>query len=173
MGFMFPSGGADGEVQRLNDDEMRAWNGFLEILSVRQVLDAQLHQDSGLSFFGYLVLNALAMEKDRSARMSQLARQTACSPSRLSNVAGVFERKGWITRHQDPEDGRAIRATLTDEGLAVVRAAAPGHLAAVRKHVLGPLDRGQLQEFVHIAQRIADALPEGSHLLEGRAPGEE
>lgn len=166
-------GGTDGDVPWLNQEETRAWNGFLEILSVRQVLDAQLHRDSDLSFFGYLVLSTLAMEEDRSARMSQLARLAACSPSRLSNVAGAFEKKGWITREQDPEDGRVIRATLTDEGLAVVRAAAPGHLKAVREHVIDPLGREQLQDFVQIAQSIADALPEGAHLLEGRAPGEE
>lgn len=164
MGGMFSPGGD--EVRWLDADEALAWNGFLELLSVRQVLEAQLHHDSGLSFFGYLVLSTLATEQDRSARMSRLARMTSCSPSRLSNVVGSFEKKGWITRQPDPEDRRAIRATLTEEGLEVVRTAAPGHVAAVRKHVTGALTPEQLRALVGIAQRIGDTLPEGAHLLE-------
>ncbi len=173
MGVMFPPEGADDEVRWLNEEETEAWNGFLEILSVRQVLDAQLHQESGLSLFGYLVLSRLAMEADHSARMSQLAHMTACSPSRLSNVVGAFEKKGWVTRQPDPDDGRAIRATLTEDGFDVVCAAAPGHVRAVRRQVIDPLDSRQLRALVDIARSIADALPEGAHLVDGRSPGDQ
>jgi DNA-binding MarR family transcriptional regulator len=52
-----------------------------------------------------------------------------------------LEKRGWVRRAPDPDDGRYTLAILTDEGLAKVTQTAPGHVGEVRRLVFGPLNR--------------------------------
>nr|WP_281270609.1 MarR family transcriptional regulator [Quadrisphaera granulorum] len=111
-----------------------------------------------MSLFEYMVLSSLSMLPGRSARMSSLARLASGSLSRLSNVVKKLEDRGLVHRSPDPDDGRFTVATLTDAGWDVVAAAAPGHVEAVRTHVLAPLDDEHLRVLVDIAERLG-AMP--------------
>ncbi|WP_432167654.1 MarR family winged helix-turn-helix transcriptional regulator [Streptomyces sp. bgisy031] len=42
--------------------------------------------------------------------------------SRLSNVVGRLEKRGWARRRADPVDGRSTLAALTEEGWGKVEA---------------------------------------------------
>ncbi len=142
----------------LATDEQEAWKAVVAIASLLPgPLDAQLQRDAGLSLFEYLVLSSLSMQPDRRARMSSLARLASGSLSRLSNVVKRLEARGLVHRCTDPDDGRFTVATLTDAGWDVVTAAAPGHVEAVRRHVVAPLDAGQLQALVDVAARLTTA----------------
>lgn len=57
--------------------------------------------------------------------MSEVAQYTGSTLSRLSNVVSRLEKRDWVHRRPDPADGRYTLATLTDEGMAKVPAAAP------------------------------------------------
>ncbi|MGD0934342.1 MAG: MarR family transcriptional regulator, partial [Streptosporangiaceae bacterium] len=119
----------------LTREEEQAWIAAAAmIVLVPGALDAQLQRDAGLSLFEYLVLSWLSMTPGRALRMSELAEQANGSPSRLSNVARKLEARGWIRRYPDAEDGRCMWAALTESGYELVVAAAPGHVAAVRKY---------------------------------------
>jgi DNA-binding MarR family transcriptional regulator len=74
----------------------------------------------------------LSEAPDRSRRMSDLARRSNQSQSRLSHTVARLEDRGWVRRERAVDDGRGNLAVLTDAGWDVVRAAAPGHAAAVR-----------------------------------------
>lgn len=143
----------------LTSEQQEAWKavaGLAFLLPGR--LDAQLQRDSGLTLFEYLVLSSLSMQPGRSARMSSLARLASGSLSRLSNVVKRLEDRGLVRRSPDPADGRFTVATLTDAGWHVVTEAAPGHVEAVRTHVLAPLEPEQLRTLVDVAARL-DLLP--------------
>ena len=45
-------------------------------------------------------------------------------------------------------------AALTESGYALVVAAAPGHVAAVRKYVIDPLSHAQVRSLAGIGRRI-------------------
>ncbi|MHA3701188.1 MarR family winged helix-turn-helix transcriptional regulator [Jatrophihabitans sp. YIM 134969] len=147
------------EPQWLEDDEQQAWIAIATLLfQLPGTLDRQLQRDSGLTLFEYFTLSGLSMAPDRTMRMSDLALFTNGSLSRLSNVAKRLEQRGWIERHPDPDDGRFTNAVLTDAGWDVVVAAAPGHVAAVRRHVIAPLTPAQLRALATVAPRIAATL---------------
>ncbi len=59
-----------------------------------------------------------------------------------------------LTRRPDPADGRSTLATLTDDGWDVVSAAAPGHVAAVRRLVFDALTPEQTQLLAEIGDRV-------------------
>jgi DNA-binding MarR family transcriptional regulator len=121
------------------------WLDMVRVLTkLPATLDAQLERDAGVSFFEYHVLSMLSEVPDRTLRMSRLAQLTSASLSRLSNVVKRLEARGLLTREPDPDDRRATRAVLTDEGMALVERAAPGHVTTVRELVVDALDPEQL-----------------------------
>jgi DNA-binding MarR family transcriptional regulator len=139
----------------LDEQQQEAWKAVVGLASLLPgPLDAQLQRESGLSLFEYMVLSSLSMQPGRSARMSSLARLSSGSLSRLSNVVKKLEDRGLVHRSPDPADGRFTVAALTDAGWDVVVAAAPGHVDAVRTHVLAPLDAEHLRALVVIAERL-------------------
>src|SRR5699024_3282033 len=116
-----------------------------------------LSRDAGLTFFEYMVLGMLA-EADGSLRMSMLAELTNGSLSRLSHVARRLEKQGLMTRQQDPDDGRATLAVLTDEGRRRVEKAAPGHVMYARELVVDAASPEDLATFGRVGELIVKRL---------------
>lgn len=128
------------------------------VIRLPGALDDQLKRDAGLSHYEYLVMAALSMAPERTLRMSEIAEFTDSALSRLSNVATRLEKRGWITRAPDPQDGRYTLATLTDAGMEQVVAAAPGHVAEVRRIVIDPLTATQQAQLRQICGRMLRAI---------------
>ncbi|MDH6677030.1 DNA-binding MarR family transcriptional regulator [Rhodococcus sp. LBL1] len=147
------------EPRWLDDEENDAWIALESVLMrLPSALDAQLQRDSGMSHFEYQVLSGLSMVDDRTLRMSDLAAFAGGSLSRLSQVVGRLEKRGWVRRCPDPTDGRFTIATLTDDGWDVVVAAAPGHVEAVRRYVFDNLTRAQVRQLSTVGRRIVHAI---------------
>jgi DNA-binding MarR family transcriptional regulator len=150
-----PETPAESDSGWLTPGEQDTWAALAGLLFLLPgVLDAQLQRDAGLNLFDYLVLSALSMAEDRTLRMSEIAQLANGSLSRLSNVASRLERRGWLRRYPDPADGRYTNATLTEEGWDLVVRAAPGHVAAVRHYVIGPLTAPQARALRAAAELI-------------------
>lgn len=142
-------------VRWLDADEREVWSALASVLLlVPGELEAPLQREAGLTLFEYLVLSHASEVPGRRLRMSELAQLANGSLSRLSNVVRRFEDRGWMTRSPDPDDGRYTTAGLTEEGLAVVEAAAPVHLASVRRSVLEPLAPRDREALVRIAAAL-------------------
>lgn len=149
----------DGQPRWLDDDEMKTWLAVVSLfVRLPAALDAQLRRDADVSHFEYQILAGLSMQDDHTMRMSDLAELTEGSLSRLSHAAARLEKRGWIVRAPDPDDGRYTVATLTDAGMTKVVATAPGHVAAVRRHVFDQLTTRQTQQLRAIATRIVSSI---------------
>ena len=139
------TGTGPAEPRWLSPDEQQAWIGVTALMWLLPgPLDAQLQRDSGLNLFEYFVLSSLSMAEGRQQRMSDLARQANASASRLSNVVRRLEAQGWVVRQPHEHDRRSTVATLTESGWDTVVAAAPGHVAAVRRLLIDRLTPAQL-----------------------------
>ncbi|UFU06387.1 MarR family winged helix-turn-helix transcriptional regulator [Ruania halotolerans] len=149
------AGASGNDPQWLSEDERTAWLALTGLLvRLPGALDAQLERDSGLRFFEYMVLAMLAEQEDRTLRMSALAELTNGSLSRLSHVVQRLERQGLVRRATSAEDKRATNAILTDEGLARVESAAPGHVAHARALVVDAAGAEELETFGRVAWQI-------------------
>jgi DNA-binding MarR family transcriptional regulator len=124
------------------------------MIKLPAALDVQLQRDSGLSYFEYMVLAMLSERPGRTMRMSELAAVTNASLSRLSHVASRLEKQNYLRREPCPGDGRAINAVLTDAGMAKVVAAAPGHVATVRRLVFDAMTVAQRAQLLSIGTGI-------------------
>lgn len=147
------------EPRWLDDDEQKTWLRTLAmIMRLMPALDAQLQRDAGLSNFEYQVLAGLSESEGRTMRISTLAKMAEGSLARVSQVLSRLEKRGWIRRMPDPEDGRYTLAVLTDDGFEVVRRAAPGHVETVRRYVFDPLTRAQVRQLAAISGRVLTAI---------------
>jgi DNA-binding MarR family transcriptional regulator len=151
------------ETRWLDEDERATWLRLLAVVELLPgVLDAQLRSDAGLAHFEYFVLAMLSEVPDRTLRMTSLALRTNATLPRLSHVVRRLEDRGLVERFPCPEDGRATNARLTDPGWDAVVAAAPEHVATVRRHVLDPLTREQVLQLRDIGGALLTRLdPEG------------
>jgi DNA-binding MarR family transcriptional regulator len=102
----------------------------------------------------YEILVRLSEADDRALRMSQLADRTRSSRSRLSHAIARLEERGWVRREDCPTDRRGQIARLTDKGFDVLRAAAPGHVDAVRGYLVEALTAEQLRQLESIGRAI-------------------
>lgn len=139
----------------LSADEQAVWRSWLEVTQLlADRLDRQLQRDSGLPHTYYEILVRLSEAPDRTLRMSQLAESSLSSRSRLSHAAARLEELGWVRRESCPSDRRGAFAVLTDEGMAALEAAAPGHVAEVRANLFDPLSEAQVAQLGRICQAL-------------------
>lgn len=153
----------------LTRDEQEAWIPFVPVLlMLPAALEAQLQEDSELTFYEYIVLSALSEIGGDGLRMSDLAAVTSGAPSRLSQVVSRMESRAWVERKPDPSDGRATRVHLQPGGRRILEHAAPGHVDAVRRLVFDQLTPAQVGQLRRIALRIASTLTPPDSLIHAR-----
>jgi DNA-binding MarR family transcriptional regulator len=147
------------EPRWLDDAEARAWRGYMRM---RTLLHAQIVRDlareAGLSGPDYDVLSNVSEAEGRRARLGDLAARMAWSRSRLSHHITRMEQRGLVTREDCADDGRGAFVVLTDAGLRAIQAAAPGHVASVRRHFIDLLSREQLDALADISQTVVRRL---------------
>ncbi|WP_458687053.1 MarR family winged helix-turn-helix transcriptional regulator [Nocardia tengchongensis] len=132
-------------------------------------LNRQLQRDCDLSFAEYRILVKLSEAPGRALRMSDLADGVLSSRSRLTHQIRRMEAQRLVRRSPCEDDGRGVLAQLTDEGLRRLRAAAPGHVAAVRRFFVDLLTPEQLAAVaaaLDLVNRAAD------HRAETRPPAD-
>jgi DNA-binding MarR family transcriptional regulator len=151
---------ADNEVPRwLDEREFRAWIGYRRM---RALLDLQISRElaanQGLSEPDYDVLTSLAAAENRRIRLSEMAERMLWSKSRLSHHVTRMQQRGLVTRKECDSDGRGAFIVLTDEGMATLAAAAPGHVAAVREHLIDLLTEEQIRVLGDVADTVVEHL---------------
>jgi DNA-binding MarR family transcriptional regulator len=141
------------DVRWLTEDEMRAWRSLVVVGSrLFEQLDAELRREHDLSLADYEILSNLSEAPCRRLRMSQLAALALVSRSRLTHHVSRMEAEGLVVREACDTDRRGAFAVLTDDGMARVEAAAPTHLAGVRRMFL---DRVRGSDLPVVARTLA------------------
>ena len=160
----------------LSDSEQCTWRAFLEASQrLFEHLDRELQHDAGIPLTYYTILAMLSEAPERTLRMSELARLTWSSRSRLSHAVDRLEEKGWVTRLSCPSDKRGAFAVLTDEGYSVLEAAAPSHVQSVRRHLFDQLTSEQVAQLGAVSRAIAEHLgsaPDATELTPRHIPAD-
>lgn len=142
----------------LSPEEREAWLGLTSVMfKTPGAIERQLVEDSGLSFAEYLVLAILSEAPERRRRMSDLALATYTAQSRLSRIVARLEVRDLVERHGDGGDKRVVVATLTEAGMAAVEAAAPGHVAHVRRTIFDKLTTEQVGQLAALCRLVLES----------------
>ncbi|MEW6154511.1 MAG: MarR family transcriptional regulator [Actinomycetota bacterium] len=147
------------DIAWLDEREERAWRA-LQFMQMR--LNAELaHQlalESGLSYQDYLVLVVLTDRPEGRARLFELARYLGWEKSRLSHHIARMSERGLVSKEKCDSDRRGSFVVVTERGRQEIEAAAPGHVAAVRRLFIGPLSGGQLDALGAACETVLAAL---------------
>ncbi len=154
-------------VKWLTSAEMSAWRNYVETFGD---LSAAIEKDlaaQGLTLGDYQVLVYLSEAEGGAMRMCDLADVLQLSPSGLTRRLDGLVKSGHVTRTPSTRDRRVMMGALTDEGRDLLEAAAPHHVASVRRHIFDHLDAEQVDAMASIFASIAagfakDATPDSS-----------
>ncbi|XVV17460.1 MarR family winged helix-turn-helix transcriptional regulator [Actinoplanes sp. CA-131856] len=143
----------------LDDDERAAWLNVAQILMLMPAaLDRQLREDTGIPHAYYQILATLSAADEHCLRMTDLAKAVGTTLSRLSHAVTSLEQRGWLERRACPTDKRGQVAHLTAAGLAVLEAAAPGHVAEVRRLIFDQLSPADVAQLRAVTAKLLPAL---------------
>lgn len=151
----------DDTVQWLTSEEQRDWRAFMRLhQKLTSRLGADLQAESGLSGADFQVLVALTDVPEGRVRFQELAREIEWEQSRLSHQIRRMIKRDLVAREECAEDGRGAFVVITAHGREVIEAAAPSHVAAVRRLFLDHITADELRTLGRISERIVDNLNE-------------
>lgn len=146
----------------LDSDEQNAWRALLAMHQLLGgALDRQLQRDAGMPHAYYMVLAMLSEAPGQMLRMTDLAQLVQSSQSRISHAVARLEERGWVRREACTTDRRGQNAVLTRKGHAVLVAAAPGHVQAVRRNLFDQLTTDQVRQLREICTAVLDGIDPG------------
>ncbi len=152
-----PEGGGEGGW--LDEDQQRAWR-TVQVMQARltAALGSQLAAESDLSYADYVVLVVLTDRTGGAARVHELARHLGWERSRASHHIARMAERGLVRKERCAADRRGSFVVVTENGRRAIEAAAPGHVAAVRRYFVDALSRDQLSAFADAAEQVVDAI---------------
>lgn len=153
------------EPRWLNETQQTAWLGLLAIVNrafpeIERTLKAH-----DLLTVHYAVFVKLSAAPGRSMRLSELADAANLSQSRLTHRLRLLVERGDVEICEDPLDGRAKNATLTETGMKRLKKVAPLHVEDVQRLFFDPLDDEQTAALSDALAIIADRLCEHPEFL--------
>jgi len=126
-------------------------------LVVRKMKQAPL--DGDLTMAESSTLSRL--ERGGPATSSDLARVDRISPQSMGVTVAALEERGLVRRSRDPEDGRRIVLSITEDGQQRVhdkRGARTEQLAAALRDGFSNAELGQLMAAAALIERLAEQL---------------
>lgn len=131
---------------------------------VFRALDRSLQTEHGISLHEYEVLLFLAVfSTDHTMMMTELRRRTPLSQSRVSRVVSGLTDEGLVTRTTDPTDKRAVKVTLTPQGLEKYKSAQDDHLRDLDQHLFSLLTEREIGQLAAITTKIIAAHRDSGH----------
>ncbi len=143
----------------LSEHEQELWRGWIAAsMLLPERLNRDLYEQHGLTGTDYQILVELSEAPERRMRMSTLADHTQLSRSRLSHQIDRMTKIALVVREVCDDDGRGMFAVLTDHGWDTIVAAAPDHVASVRRHLLDQLTTQEFEAFGQACVKVAEGL---------------
>ncbi|MBN6041931.1 MarR family winged helix-turn-helix transcriptional regulator [Amycolatopsis sp. 195334CR] len=147
------------EPRWLTEDEQHVWQAYLALQRELQgAQERQLERDSGLSTADYTLLAPLSEAPDGLLRARELARMAGWERSRLSHQVSRMTKRGLVVREECPDDARGSMIRLTAAGREAIEAAAPEHVATVRRYFFDPLSAEETAQLGELFGRMLTKL---------------
>lgn len=142
----------------VTDVGRRAWRAVQQATgTLNAAFDEDFRTKAGIDIRTYDVLLHVFDSGEPGIQMTELAREIVLSKAGLTSLVDRLEERSLVRRMPDPEDRRAVRIKLTEQGEQVFRAAARVHLAGVRDRVLQHLTDDEARIIADAFERVRQA----------------
>ena len=143
----------------LSLEEQKSWRAWVSATRLlNQKLSEDLEEKHGLTLGDYEILAWLSEAPEQRMRMSELAKYSLVSKSRLTHQIARLEEAGWVTRKACANDGRGLFAALTKRGYKKLAKAAPDHVSSVRKNLVDVLSAAELSNLGKSCKTVSTKL---------------
>ncbi len=132
---------------------------------LRRAVGPSLERQCELAGQEFEILIRLARTPGGRLRMSDLAAQTALTPSGLTRAIDRLSTAGLVSRHACPEDRRGAFAALTPAGEARMREALDLHRNQLAELLDGALDPEEELVLVTMLRKLRDRVNPGASSL--------
>jgi DNA-binding MarR family transcriptional regulator len=147
------------DTRWLDATEQQAWRAFLNLqVRLRRRLNRALQRETGLSDPEYGLLVALSEAPEGRLRVYALREDLQWEKSRLTHQITRMTERGLVERQPCPGDPRGTFVALTPAGRAAIEAAAPRHVAHVRRWFIDVLTPAQLASLREVAETVLAGL---------------
>lgn len=149
------------DIEPQDAQDEAAPNGFVAdyllylLAAASEAASAQFHaqvRKAGLRVPEWRVLACL-WDND-GAMITHLARVALAEQSRLTRIIFQMEERGFVTRRNDPEDGRRVRVFMTDQGRAMAGKLVP----QARRHEAALLELLRGNDGTHLKPALRSLL---------------
>jgi len=139
----------------LDDREARLWRTYNAMRrGLVAALERQLTQRSRLSGADYELLVVLSETTKGRLRARELRSTVGWNRSRLAHQLRRMEARRLIRREACPDDARGTVVVLTSEGRRAIEAAAPDHVATVRRLFIDVLSVDEIDVLTSVTERV-------------------
>jgi DNA-binding MarR family transcriptional regulator len=122
-------------VPQIDDATLATWRAFLNAHArVTRRISAELAAAGLPDLAWYDLLWALHRQPGRSLRVNELAREIVLSPPAMSRFVDRLVAADCVRREPDPDDRRAQRVVLTEDGVDLLRRMWPVYAAGIEEH---------------------------------------
>ncbi|MDO5498783.1 MAG: MarR family transcriptional regulator [Propionibacteriaceae bacterium] len=135
--------------------EVPRMRAITSLMRVHQLVITELDElvkPFGLTFARYEVLVLLSFSRTGSLPMGKIGQRLQVHPTSVTTLVQRLAAAGLIERKRHPEDGRAVLASLTDEGKRVLAEATEAVTQA--KFALGAMTEEQCAELSAILKNV-------------------
>jgi DNA-binding MarR family transcriptional regulator len=146
-------------TQWLDPAEQQAWRAFVRLhQKLNAVVSRDLQAHSQLSGADFEVLVSLTDTPEGRLRFQELAKAIDWEQSRLSHQIARMMKRELVAREECANDGRAANVVITPHGRKAIDAAAPLHVATVRRLVIDVLTPEELATLGQLSARILERI---------------
>jgi DNA-binding MarR family transcriptional regulator len=146
------------EPRWLDAEQQRQWRAYLDgTVRFIEALSRDHVERSTVSLNEYELLVRLSESPEHTLRMSALADGLARSRSRVTHTVARMEARGLVRRSASVGDRRGVNCAMTPEGYDALVAAAPAHVAAVRRYMVDVLTPEQFRALGEAMASVAEA----------------
>src|SRR3954447_18451570 len=139
------------------NEALDLWRAFLTAHAhVTRAISRDLAEAGLPDLSWYDLLWALYRQPERRLRINELAREVVLSATAMSRFVDRVEAAGYVRREPDPDDRRALRVAITDEGVTLLRRMWPVYQAGIERYFAAHLGSSRARMRAML-ERIADS----------------
>ena len=140
-------------------DPLLAWLYVQQgVKAVEEALSATMEEHCGCTLSEHSALYRLKSAEQGRRTMAELSELLSISPSGVTRLVDRLVRRGWVARHQPPDNRRTVWAVLTDEGLRVLTGTTMVvYWQAVNEHFESTMDPDDIAAAARIGRKMLEA----------------
>ena len=151
-------------TQQLTTKTLLSTDAFGKLLgahaTLTRELSATLLSSHGLTINDYGCLLLLSRADENGMRRIDLANDLQLSPSGITRLLDRLEDQGLVEKGECESDARVSYAILTDDGLAKLREAAPGHVEDIDRRLSAVLSEEEIETLNELLGKLSDSAGE-------------